>query len=195
MRKASMAPSARDGAADVEEIGRLGAVKLDDVHGGHGQAGAVDQAADVAVEGDVVEAGLLGADVEGALLGFVGEGGEVGVAESGVVVEVELGVDGQQLAVPGDHQRIDLRERGIHLDEGLGEVEHELGGLGGELVLEAELVGQFAGLEGLQPQQRMEGFLEHFFGGFLGDFFDFHAALGGGDHRGRAAGAVDGDAE
>lgn len=41
----------------------------------------------------------------------------------------------------------------------------------------------------------MEGFLEDFFGRFSGDFFDFHAALGGGDHGGCAAGAVDGDAE
>ena len=29
-------------AADVEEVGRLAAVELDDVHGGHGEAGAVD---------------------------------------------------------------------------------------------------------------------------------------------------------
>ncbi len=33
-------------AADVEEVGRLVAVELDDVHGGHGQARAVDHAAD-----------------------------------------------------------------------------------------------------------------------------------------------------
>ena len=37
-------------AADVEEIGRLAAVQLDQVHGAHGQAGPVDQAADIAVE-------------------------------------------------------------------------------------------------------------------------------------------------
>ena len=42
-------------AADVEEVGGLAAVELDDVHRRHGQAGAVDHAADVAVELDVVE--------------------------------------------------------------------------------------------------------------------------------------------
>jgi hypothetical protein len=42
-------------AADVEEVGRLAAVQLDDVHGRHRQARAVDHAADVAVELDVVE--------------------------------------------------------------------------------------------------------------------------------------------
>ena len=38
-------------AADVEEVRRLAAVILDDVHRAHRQAGAVDQAADVAVSG------------------------------------------------------------------------------------------------------------------------------------------------
>ena len=37
-------------AADVEEVRRLAAVELDDVHRAHGEAGAVDEAADVAVE-------------------------------------------------------------------------------------------------------------------------------------------------
>jgi hypothetical protein len=37
-------------AADVEEVGRLAAVQLDHVHGRHRQAGAVDHAADVAVQ-------------------------------------------------------------------------------------------------------------------------------------------------
>ena len=48
----------RGAAADVEEVRRLAAVELDDVHGRHRQAGAVDHAADVAVELDVVEAEL-----------------------------------------------------------------------------------------------------------------------------------------
>ena len=41
----------RGSAADVQEVGRVSAVQLDDVHGGHGQAGAVHQAADVACRG------------------------------------------------------------------------------------------------------------------------------------------------
>src|SRR5262249_11757747 len=42
-------------AADVEEIRRRLAVKLDDVHGRHGEACAVDHAADGSVERDVIE--------------------------------------------------------------------------------------------------------------------------------------------
>ena len=41
--------------ANVEEVGRVPAVQLDDVHGGHGQAGPVDQTANVAVHLHVVK--------------------------------------------------------------------------------------------------------------------------------------------
>jgi hypothetical protein len=44
------ATARRGAAADIEEVGRLAAVQLDDVHGRHRQAGAVDHAADVAVQ-------------------------------------------------------------------------------------------------------------------------------------------------
>ena len=48
----------RGAAADVEEVRGLAAGMLDHVHGGHGQAGAVDDAADVAVEADIAEAAV-----------------------------------------------------------------------------------------------------------------------------------------
>src|SRR5690606_34852425 len=47
-------------AADVEEVRRIAAVQLDDVHGGHGETGAVHHAGNVPVERDVVEAVLMG---------------------------------------------------------------------------------------------------------------------------------------
>ena len=37
-------------AADVQEVGRLAAVQLDDVHGGHGEASSVHQTANVAIQ-------------------------------------------------------------------------------------------------------------------------------------------------
>ena len=54
-----------DAAAHVEEVCGLAAVQLDDVHSGHGEAGAVHQAADVPVQLHVVEAVLGGLHLAG----------------------------------------------------------------------------------------------------------------------------------
>ena len=60
-------------AADVEEIGRLAAVQFDEVHRAHRQPGAVDQAADVAVQPDVAQPGLAGRTSVGFFLGQIAE--------------------------------------------------------------------------------------------------------------------------
>ena len=54
--------------ADVEEVGRLAAGPLDEVHGRHRQAGAVDHAADRAVELDERQARLARLAIGGILL-------------------------------------------------------------------------------------------------------------------------------
>lgn len=48
----------RGRSADVEEIGGLSAGEVDNVHGGHGEAGAVDEARNVAVKADVIQVPL-----------------------------------------------------------------------------------------------------------------------------------------
>ena len=83
-------------AADVEEIGREGAVQLDDVHRRHGEAGAVDHAADIAVQLDVGEVVFRRLDLHRILFGEVAQSLEVGVAELGIIVEADLGVEHQQ---------------------------------------------------------------------------------------------------
>src|SRR5262249_47748130 len=97
-------------AADVEEVGRLAAVVFDDVHGAHGQAGAVDQAADVAGEADEAQTGLASAQLGGIFLRLVAKFFDVGVAEQGVVVEADLSVEDLHVPFLGDDQRIDLGE-------------------------------------------------------------------------------------
>src|SRR6185503_1039875 len=82
----------RGAAADVEEVGRLAARELDDVHGGHGQAGAVHHAPDVAVQLDVVEVVFRGLDIERIFLVDVPQRDHVLVPVQRVVVEVELRV-------------------------------------------------------------------------------------------------------
>ena len=60
-------------AADVEEIGRLAAVQLDEIHRAHRQAGAVHQAADRAVELHVAQPGRLGSDFGRLFFGDVAQ--------------------------------------------------------------------------------------------------------------------------
>ena len=104
-------------AAYVEEVGRAAAGVLNDVHGGHGQAGAVDHAGDGAVELDVVERVLAGFDFERVFFGGVAQSLDVGMAEEGVVVEGDLGVEREELVVLGGDEGIDLDQRGVGLNE------------------------------------------------------------------------------
>ena len=104
-------------AADVEEVGRRRAVQLDDVHRRHGQAGAVDHAADVAVERDVVQVVLGGLQLLRVLLRLVAQLVQLRVAEQGVVVEADLGIERDDVAGAGDDQRVDLDDRAVERDE------------------------------------------------------------------------------
>src|SRR5690606_42132891 len=65
----------------VEEVRRLGAEELDDVHRRHRETGAVDQAADFTVEGDVGEVILRGFDFAFVFLANVTKIGPFLVAE------------------------------------------------------------------------------------------------------------------
>ena len=67
----------RGAAADIEKVSRLGAVELDDVHRRHGEAGAVDHAADIAVERDIGEIELRGLDLLRVLFRDVAQLGQV----------------------------------------------------------------------------------------------------------------------
>ena len=115
----------RCAAAHVEKVGRAAAGVLNDVHRGHGQAGAVDHAGDGAVELDVVERILAGLDFERIFFGSVAQGLDVGMAKERVVVEVDLGVEREELVVLGRDEGIDLEQRGVSLDEGLVEALEE----------------------------------------------------------------------
>jgi hypothetical protein len=104
-------------AAHVQEVGRLGAEQLDGVHGGHGQAGAVHQAADVAVQRDVGQVELAGFDFGRVFFVEVAQGHDLGVAEQRVAVEVELGVQRGDVALAVAVERVDLDQRrvGLHV--------------------------------------------------------------------------------
>ena len=111
-------------AADVEEVRRRRAVELDDVHGRHREAGAVDHAADGAVERHVVEVVFRRLDLLLVLLGQVPERDNVRMAIKRVVVESDLGIEADELIVLGDDQRIDLQQAHVLGDERRVELLH-----------------------------------------------------------------------
>ena len=85
---------------------------LDGVHGGHGQAGTVDEAGDVAVELDVVQVELAGFDLAFGFLVEVAHFGDILVAVQRVAVDGNLGINCGDLlgaiSAFDDAERVDL---------------------------------------------------------------------------------------
>lgn len=176
--------------ANVEEVGGLASVELDNVHGGHGKTGTVDEAANVTVKLDEVQARLGGLDLVGVLLGGVAPLEDVLLSEIGVVVEVELGIHAKNLVVRGLGKRVNLdlgsvllHEDLVQLLDGQGSVvdalrgEAKLGsdGLGhvvGDALVDVDLCGD----DGI--------------GVLLGDSLNVHTTLRGSDNNGALAGSV-----
>ncbi len=189
------------GAADVEEVGGFTSVELDDVHGGHGETGAVDEAADGSVELDVGETEFVGFEFGRVFLSGVEEGLDVLVSEKRVVVEGHFGVDGHDLTIGevfggfGGDKGIDLDHVGVFGDKEPGEFHHDGGGLGDLLADEAELEGDGSGFVTLESHEGVDVPADNFFGCFCGDGFDVDTAFRGGDHDRSAGGSVECDGE
>ena len=106
------------------------------------------------------------------------------VPEERVAVEVHLGVESDHVAVAGDQQRVDLRQRGVGSHIGLCQVGDQLLRLAPRLAFELQAVGDGAGLERQQTEMRIEVLADDSVGIVLRDLFDVHAALERGhDHR------------
>ena len=100
------------------KLAGLAAIELDDVHGRHGEAGAVHHAADIAVERDVGEIEFR-ASISLASSSLTSRSASIsGWRYERVVVEIDLGIEAEQLAVLGDDQRIDLEQAHVLGDEG-----------------------------------------------------------------------------
>lgn len=192
--------SALDGSgggttADVKEVSGGTAVQLDNIHGGHGQTGTVDQAANVTVQLDEVQAELGGLDLIGVLLGDVAPGEDLLLAELGVVVESELGVHGQDLVVRGLGQGVDLDLGSVLVHEDLVQVLD--GGLGvldallGEAEVGRDGAGDLVGDTGVD----VNGGGDDGIGVLLGDGLNVHTTLGGGDNDGALSATVHEDGE
>src|SRR3972149_4118270 len=101
----------------IQEVRWLAAGKLDDIHGGHGQAGPIDHAAHCALQLDVVESKLRGLNLKWRLLVQVAPLLDIGMAKEGVVIKVYLRIQSQEPVLGGDHQRVDLDQGTILLLE------------------------------------------------------------------------------
>src|SRR5688572_4920774 len=176
-------------AADVEEVGRRAAIELDDVHGRHRKARAVDHAADVAVELDVVEVVLAGLQLRRVLFVLVAHLLHVLVAVERVVVEVHLGIERDDVAGAGDDQRIYLDDRAVELDERLVHRGHELDAGGNLVAFEAEAERDLARMERLDAGGGIDRDLDDLFRMVGGDLLDLNAAFGRG-HDGDARGSA-----
>jgi hypothetical protein len=106
------------------------------------------------------------------------------VAEHRVVVEAQLAVEGDQAAVLGDDERVDLDQRAVQLHVELAQRPHELFGAGDARARDVQLVADLANLVGQQAHVRIEMFLVDQVRRFGRHLFDLHAALAR-DHQHR----------
>ena len=170
-------------AADVEEVRRLAAVQLDHVHRRHREARAVHHAGDVAVERDVVEIvlGGLRARVSSSCDGSRMAARSL-LAEQRVVVDVDLGVERDQVAVLRHDQRIELDQRQVALENSLYSVRAMSLELGELLAgVSPSPKPSCAALVGLQARRGIDVDAQDLLGCRARHLLDVHAAGGRGD--------------
>ena len=164
-------------AADIEEVRRAFPIELDDVHRGHGKPGAIDHAADRALERDIVKIVLGGLDLLGVLLALVAQRGDVGVAVKRIVVERHFGVEDAQLAVRQYDQRVYLQHRHVFRQEGGVELGDKALRLLGEIIRKLECAGRGAPVMRHNPGRRIDAEAVDLFRRIVSNILDVDPAL------------------
>src|SRR5262249_20681478 len=111
-------------AAHIQKVGGTAAGELNDVHGRHGETCTVDHATDRSVQLDIVQPETRSLHFERIFLVEIAKIEQLFVAIERVVVEIQFGIERVDLAVLGENERIDLRERSIHGDRSFGQRRH-----------------------------------------------------------------------
>ena len=111
----------RGATADVEEIRWLSTLELNDVHSGHGKAGSIDHATNVAIEGDVIQAdcrrfGLINISVCASITLLVLLNDAL-LSEKCVLVDIDLCINTVDIQVRCHGPRVDFDLSRIHFDE------------------------------------------------------------------------------
>ncbi len=118
------------------------------------------------------------------------------MAEQRVVIEVHLGVERHDLAVAGQDQRVDFRERRIGVVECLVQRLEEIPRLRNAVTRHADLARDVFGvLVGKALEGILDDDLVYFLGGLGCDLLDVHAALARGHQRHALGAAVNHHAE
>ncbi len=117
---------------------------FDKVHRGHRKSGTIHHASDVAVQFYVIEIVLPGFDFERFLLIGIVVLADIGMPVEAVVIEVDLGIEGDYLPVCSHNKRVDLCQTCIGLDESTGQCDKESGRVTGLFALQTHRIGKFA---------------------------------------------------
>ena len=164
-------------------------MQLNDVHGAHCQARTVNHAADVAIQRHVVQFPLCSLRFTRIFLRLVAHFAQIGLAEQRVAVSAQLAVEADQVALGGDHQRVDLDQRQIALQEDGRQTHEDLGELLNQLAFQTQFERQLTTLVRHWARQRIDSHFVDQVRGLFRHFFDFHAAFGR-RHEHHATGAT-----
>ena len=147
------------------------------------------------VEFDVIQLVVGGFGFELVLLVKVSPRGQVRMPEQGIVVEIDLGVQGEDLTFTGCHQGIDLGQGTVHFHVHFVEPQDETKRLTHQGALQSQPESKPPRLKGLQPHPRVHLFPEDLFRSPGGHLLDFHPTFWTGHDHQLALGPVQGDAQ
>ena len=181
----------RRAAAHVKEVGRLPTVQLDQVHRCHRQAGTIDHAGDITIEGHVVKVMCRGLAFLFVFLRDVTQLDELGLPVQRVAFDVDFRVERQHVASRRDDQRVYLDETRIAFDVQAVHALYQIAELAHLLLVEPEPESELSRLVVLQSGVRSNGHGKYLFRRFGGHLLDIHAAGGRGDERNTTDLAVD----
>jgi hypothetical protein len=129
----------------------------------------------------------LGLGFEGIVVRGILEGFVLRVPEVGIRVEGDLAVEGEHLAVVGEHERVDLDECRVLLVVHLVKLHEHRRDLRGRLLVEAARERDLGRLGEVDAADRVDLNLGERVRALLGELLDVHAAL---DAAQREVGAV-----
>nr|GME07389.1 Uncharacterised protein [Ipomoea batatas] len=128
-------------AADIQEVRWLATVVLNDVHRTHREACAVNHTTDVAFQRNIVQFPLCRVRFTRIFLAWIAHFTQLWLTEQGIAIGTQFAIQTDQVALLGDHQRVDLNHRQIALQEHGGQTHENFGELADLLTGQAQFKG------------------------------------------------------